>query len=321
MKNLKVYLSMVATLLTSTVVAADFPSKPIQLIVPYAAGGSTDIAARVISEGMAKRLGTAVFINNKPGASGFLGAGLVARAAPDGYTLLFAGNGIASAPSLKEVTFDLRKDFIPVSKVVSSQFSILVNTSFPAKTLKELIDYGKKNPGKLNVACSGSMTAAHFALEGFRQRAGLDFVTVQFSGNAPAALSVISGQTPVGIDAAFSAKASVQSGRLRALAVTGSKRSPLMPDIPTASEAGVPGYEAGFSLVMLAPAKTPADVIAKIYDAITASLKDPIVLEKLMAQGLEPIGSSPSEYAIELESEIKQNQEIIISLRKSGAIE
>ncbi len=322
-KLLRALASVVALLGTAGAVgvnAADYPVRPIQVVVPYPAGGSTDLAARIVMDSMSRTLGTPIVIMNRPGASGFIGSAVVARSAPDGYTLLFAGNGIASAPSLPDVNFDLRKDLMPISKVVSSQFSILVNASTPFKTLKDLIAYGKANPGKLNVACSGAMTAAHFALEGFRQKAGLDFVTVQFAGNAPAAASMLSGDTPVGIDAAFSAKGMVQAGKLRALAVTGAKRSPLLPDVPTAAEAGVPGYESGFSLVMLAPTKTPSDVVARISGAITAAMKDPAVLERLSQQGLEAVGSSPTEYAAELERDIAANAAIIDSLKKAGVI-
>jgi tripartite-type tricarboxylate transporter receptor subunit TctC len=317
---LKSWAMLAGVAVAAGAMAAEYPTRPIQVVVPYPAGGSTDLAARIVTDAMAKTLNAPIVIMNRPGASGFIGSAAVARSAPDGYTLLFAGNGIASAPSLPDVNFDLRKDLLPISKVVSSQFSILVNAATPFKSLRDLIAYGKANPGKLNVACSGAMTAAHFALEGFRQKAGLDFVTVQFAGNAPAAASMLSGDTPVGIDAAFSAKGMVQAGKLRALAVTGSRRSPLLPDVPTAAEAGLPGYEAGFSLVMLAPARTPADIVAKVGSSITSALKDSAVLERLAQQGLEAVGSSPADYAAELERDITANAAIIDSLKKAGVI-
>lgn len=307
-------------LLGAELAQADFPDRAIHVVVPYPAGGSTDIAARIVGESLSRQLGQPVIIENRPGASGFLGAGLVARAKPDGYTVLFAGNGISSGPSLKEVTFDIRKDLVPISKVVASQFSILVNPKLGVNTLPELIAYAKANPGKLNMACSGAMTAAHFALEGFRQAAGLDFVTVQFAGNAPAAGAMLAGEPPAGIDAAFSAKGSVTSGRLKALAVTGSKRSPLLPDVPTASEAGVPGYEGGFSLVMLAPGGTPKPIVDKIYQAIVASLKDKAVMTQLEGQGMEAVGNSPAEYAAQLEAEVRQSAKIIDSLKAQGVV-
>ena len=299
---------------------AGFPDRAIHIVVPYSAGGSTDIAARIVAESLTKQIGAAVIIENRPGASGFIGAGLVARAKPDGYTLLFAGNGIATAPSMKEVTFDIRKDLTPISRIVASQFSILVNPKLPVNTLQELLAYAKANPGKLNFACSGAMTAAHFALEGFRQAAGLDFVTIQFAGNAPAVAAMLAGEPLAGIDAAFSAKGAVSSGMLRALAVTGAKRSPLLPDVPTASEAGVPGYVGGFSLVMLAPGGTPKTVVDKIYQAIVASLKDQAVMSQLEGQGMEPVGNSPEEYGVQLETEIQQSAKIIDSLKDSGVV-
>lgn len=297
---------------------ADFPERTIKMIVPYPAGGSTDIAARIVSENMAKTLGATIIIENRPGASGFIGAGAVARSTPDGYTLLFAGNGIASAPSLKDVPFDLRKDLTPITRVVSSQFSILVNPKMNIKTLPEFLAYARANPGKLNMACSGAMTAAHFALEGFRQKAGLDFVTIQFAGNAPAQNAMLVGEPPSGIDAAFTAKEAVASGMLRALAVTGAKRSPLMPDVPTAAEAGVPGYEGGFSLVMMAPAGTPKPIIDRIYKAVTDAMNDKALVDRLQATGYEPVGNKPEEYAKELEVEIEQSAKIVRSLQAAG---
>lgn len=300
------------------VARAEYPERTIRMIVPYPAGGSTDVAARIISENMAKQLGATIIIDNRPGASGFIGAGAVARSAPDGYTLLFMGSGISSAPSLKDVTFDLRKDLAPISKVVSSQFSILVNPKMNIKTLQEFLAYARANPGKLSMACSGAMTAAHFALEGFRQKAGLEFATIQYSGNAPAQTAMLVGEPPSGIDAAFTAKEAVSGGLLRALAVTGAKRSPLMPDVPTAAEAGVPGYEGGFSLVMFAPGGTPKPIIERISKAISAAMNDKALVEKLEATGYEPIGNSPEEYAVQLEAEIRESAKIIDVLRAAA---
>lgn len=301
--------------------AAAYPEKPIRMIVPYAPGGSTDIAARIVADGLSKNLGVPVVIQNQPGASGNVGAATVARSAADGYTLLFTGSGIASVPSTKDVQFDLRKDLQPVSRVVSSQFSILVNPKLPVNNLQEFLAYARARPGKLDMACSGALTAAHFALEGFRQAAGLDFVTIQFNGNAPAATAMMSGEPPAGIDAAFSAKGAVTSGRLRAIAVTGSQRSPLLPGVPTASEAGVPGYQASFSLVMMAPGAVPKDIVDRLHQSIVVTLKDSAIMQKLEAQGFEIIGNSPAEYRAELEGDIKQNAGIIASLRKAGVID
>ena len=308
--------------LASGAALAAWPEKPIRIVVPYAPGGSTDIAARLVGEGISKVLGQPVFITNQPGASGNIGAATVARSAPDGYTLLFAGNGIASAPSMKEVTYDLRKDLTPVSRVVSSQFSILVNPNVvKANTLQEFLAYAKANRDKLNMACSGLLTAAHFSLEAFRQAAGLDFQTIQFNGNAPAALAMMSGDPPAGIDAAFSAKSAVASGKLKALAVTGAKRSPSLPGVPTAAEAGMPGFEATFSLVMMAPGATPKAVVDQVHKAIVAAFKDPAIVKKLEEQGYDLVGNSPAEYATELEADIKNAAAMIANLRKAGAIQ
>jgi tripartite-type tricarboxylate transporter receptor subunit TctC len=301
--------------------AAQYPDRPIRIVVPYAAGGSTDIAARIVAEGLGRTLNTSVIVQNQPGASGNIGAAAVARSAPDGYTLLLVGSGIASAPSMKEVTYDLRKDLTPISRVVSSQFSIMVNPSMNVRTLQEFLAYARANPTTLSMASPGMLTAAHFALESFRQAAKIEFQTIQFNGNAPAALAMMSGQPPAGIDAALSAKGAVASGRLRALAVTGSKRSSALPDVPTVSEAGIPGFEAGFSLVMLAPSATPRATIDRVHQALVTTLKDPGVAQKLDAQGYDLIGNSPAEFARELENDIKANEVFISNLRKAGVIQ
>jgi tripartite-type tricarboxylate transporter receptor subunit TctC len=299
---------------------ASYPDRPIRFVVPYAPGGSTDIAARIVAKGMAQTLNGNVVVINQPGASGNIGAAAVARAAPDGYTVLFMGSGIASAPSMKEVPFDLRKDLAPVSRVVGSQFSILVNPNLKIDTLQQLLAYARANPGKLDMACSGLLTAAHFALESFRQAAGIDFQTIQFNGNAPAALAMMTGEPPAGIDAAFSAKAAVSSGKLRALAVTGSKRSTSLPDVPTVAEAGIPGFEAGFSLVMLVPGATPKPIIDRLHQAVVATLKDPAIVQQLESQGYDLIGNSPAEFARELEADIQANERFIGGLRKAGIV-
>jgi tripartite-type tricarboxylate transporter receptor subunit TctC len=301
--------------------SAQYPDRPVRVVVPYGAGGSTDIAARLLAEGLSKTLNASFIVVNQPGASGNIGAATVARAAPDGYTILFTGSGIASAPSTKEVTFDLRKDLTPVSRVVSSQFSILVNPSMKVNTLQEFLAYARANPSTMNMACSGMLTAAHFALESFRQAAKLEFQTIQFNGNAPAALAMMSGQPPAGIDAAFSAKGAVAAGKLRAIAVTGSKRSSSMPDVPTVAESGIPGFEAGFSLVMMAPGATPKAIIERLHQAVVAAIKDPVVAQKLEGQGFDLVGNSPGEFARELESDIKLNAAFIANLRTSGAIQ
>ncbi|HYF18541.1 MAG TPA: tripartite tricarboxylate transporter substrate-binding protein [Ramlibacter sp.] len=315
-------LALLATLsLFAAPAAAQYPDRPIRIVVPYAAGGSTDIAARLVAEGLGKTLNTPVVVVNQPGASGNIGAANVARSAPDGYTLLLVGSGIASAPSMKEVTYDLRKDLAPISRVVSSQFSILVNPSMGVNTLQDFLAYARANASTLSMASPGMLTAAHFALEQFRQAARIEFQTIQFNGNAPAAVAMMSGQPPAGIDAALSAKGAVTAGKLRALAVTGSKRSSSLPGVPTVAEAGIPGFEAGFSLVMFAPGATPRPIVDRVHQALVATLKDPAMVQKLDAQGYEIVGNSPAEFARELESDIKANETFISNLRKSGVIQ
>lgn len=298
--------------------AAAFPERPIRIVVPFVAGGSTDVAARIMGEALGSQLGGSVIIDNRAGAGGMIGAAAVARAAPDGYTLMMTSNSISSAPSLKEVSFDFRKDFTPISRTVASQFTLLVNpTRLPVNNLRELLAYMRANPGKLDFASPGAMSSAHFALEDFKRVAGVKFGIIHYSGNAPAGAAMMAGEPPAGIDGALATKAAIDSGRLKALAVTGARRASALPTVPTAIEAGLPGFEAGFSIVLLGPVGIPPPVVNQIFQALDKVLKDPAVIKRLDGLGYEVVGSSPQEYAASLEPEIRKSAALIELIRAS----
>lgn len=277
--------------------AMAYPDRAVHIVVPYAAGGSTDIIARIIAADLAGRLHAAVVIDNKPGAGGNLGAGLVAREPADGYTILFTGAALASSASMKNIPFDPRTAFVPITEGVSSNFSILADPNSAFKTMADVVAYAKAHPGKLDVACSGALTSAHFALEHLKEVGKIDFQIVQFNGNAPANLAVASGTVPVGIDAAFSAKGLVDGGKLRMLAVTSEHRLAFLPDVPTVTEAGVPGYISGFWLGFFARANTPKPVVEQLQAEIADALHNPGVVARLADQGVGPVGNSSQDFA------------------------
>lgn len=274
---------------------ADYPNKPIRFVVPAATGGPTEITARLIGQKMQETLGQPVIIDARPGAGGNLGADLVAKAAPDGYTILMAtiGTHAVNQTLYKKLPFDPTRDFAPVSQVVQYPLILVVNPKLPVNNVRELIAYAKKNPGKLNRASGGSGTSMHLSGELFRAQAGIDMPHIPYKGSAPALTDLIGGQVDLMFDSMITALPQVQSGKLRALAVTGGKRSPAVPEIPTVAESGLPGYSAVGWIGVIAPAGTPQPVIAKLNDAIVKALNNPEVRATLIAQAAESVGSSP----------------------------
>jgi tripartite-type tricarboxylate transporter receptor subunit TctC len=284
---------------------AAFPTKPITIIVPFSAGGTTDILARVVGQYMSKDLGQPVIVDNRAGAAGNIGAQLVARAAPDGYTLLMGtvGTHAINQSLYKKMPFDPIKDFAPLSRVALVPNLLVANPSQPYKTVKEMIAYAKANPGKITFASSGNGTSIHLSGELFQHMAGVEMQHVPYRGSAPAVTDLIGGQTAVMFDNMPSSIAYVKSGKLRALAVTTPKRSPALPDVPTIAEAGVPGYSATSWFGLLAPANIPAPVVGKLNASILKALADPEVKKKLAEQGAEPHGEKPEQFAEFIRSE------------------
>lgn len=298
--------------------AQAFPTKAITIVVPFSAGGTTDILARVLGQFMSKDLGQPVIIDNRAGAGGNIGTQLVARAAPDGYTILMGtvGTHAINQSLYPKLAFDPIKDFAPLTRVALVPNLLVANPAQPFKTVKELIAYARANPGKVTFGSSGSGTSIHLSGEMFKQMAGVDLQHVAYKGSAPAVNDLLGNHIAIMFDNMPSAISHVKAGKLRPLAVTTATRSPALPDVPTIAEAGVPGYEATSWFGLLAPAGTPAPVVARLNTAILKALADPDVKKKLLEQGAEPAGETPAQFAAFIASETVKWGKIV---KQSGA--
>ncbi len=286
-------------LLPGLAAAQAFPSKPITIIVPFAAGGTTDILARIIAQGMGAELGQSVVVDNRAGAGGNIGGQVAARAPADGYTLFMGtvGTHAINAALYKKMPFDPVKDFAPLTRVANVPNLLVANPAQPFKTVQELIAYAKATPGKINFGSSGSGSSIHLSGELFKSMAKVDMQHVPYKGSAPAVTDLLGNQIAIMFDNMPSAIQHVRSGRLRAIAVTTARRSPELPDVPTIAEAGVPGYEATSWFGMFAPAATPAPVVAQLNATIVKVLAQPDIRKKLAEQGAEAAGETPAQFA------------------------
>lgn len=298
MKLLAPFLLAAAALLAPQVHAQAYPTKPIRLVIPFPAGGATDIFGRAVSQKLSERLGQAVVVDNKPGAGGSIGSDIVAKAAPDGYTLLLATSSTHSiGPSFgTKLPYDAVNDFTPIAYVGNAPSIMLVPNSSPARTVKEWVAHARANPGRLNYASSGNGTIVHLTAEYFKAQAGLYLVHIPYRGTALAIPDLASGKVDVLFDSLPSGLPHVKEGRLRALAITSAKRSPLLPDLPPVSDT-VPGFESVTWFGMYGPKGLPADVVTRVNRAINQALADPEVKERLARLGIEPGGGSPQEFA------------------------
>jgi tripartite-type tricarboxylate transporter receptor subunit TctC len=293
-KTLLAVLAAATLAVPALVGAQDFSSRPVRLIVTYPPGGGADLMARLLAPKMGEALGTTVIVENKSGASGQIGAMEVLHAAPDGHTLLFDASSFAVNPSLyASLPYDPMKQFVPITVVALFPNMLVVNPSFPAKSVKDVIAMAKEKPGALAFASSGNGSAQHLAGELFRQKAGVDMTHVPYKGGGPALNDVMGGQIPMYFANMASGLPHVKAGKLRALAVTGSKRSPALPDVPTMAESGLAGYEVYEWNAIFAPAGTPAPVIARISEAVQKAMQAPQFKERLALLGGEPAGYTP----------------------------
>ena len=303
---------VVALTVSSGAWAQPYPSKPVKIIIPFPAGGITDIAGRLIAQKLSERLGQQFYIENIAGAGGNLGMGNAARSPGDGYTLLFASSSIVVNPSLYNKTpFDVDKDFIPVTKAGASPNSWLVNPDFPAKTMKELIDLIKKEPGKYSVASPGTGTTPSLSIEMLKHDLGLDFVIVPFAGGGPLTQSVLGGHTPIACSAIGNYMALINEGKLRALAVTAKKRMETKPDIPTLEEFGIKGQEAETMTGVFAPAGTPKPVVDLLQKEISTIVNAPDIKARLLELGIVPEGDSSADFAVYVKDEIAKWKRVI----------
>jgi tripartite-type tricarboxylate transporter receptor subunit TctC len=277
--------------------AETFPDKPVRMIVAFPAGGGTDIVARLIAERLTTLWGQQVIIDNRGGAGGVIGTEATARSAPDGYTILMATLGNLSInPHLYKMSIDPTKDLSPISNVVDVNFVLVANPKVPAKSVKELIDLAKKQPGQINFSSSGVGGAPHLAGELFNQMAGVKLAHIPYKGSAPSFTDLIGGQVSITFDSLVQALPYIQAGKLRALAVLGDKRSDLLPDVPTLSEAGLTGYNFSNWFGLVAPAGVPADRILKLNADVRKVLDEPAVKDQLAKMGAVPAGSTPEQF-------------------------
>ena len=317
MKSLLRALALAVVTIT-TAQAQDFPNRPVTLVVPYAAGGGNDAMARIAGEKMSKALGQQIVIENRGGAGGVIATRQVAKAAPDGYTLVIGGTGtLAINPTLyNNVGYDPRKDFTPIGLIGTSQLVILVHPSVPAKSVKELIALAKQEPGKLNYASAGVGSGIHLSTEYFRHEAGITLTHVPYKGSGPALQDLVGGHVSIYFSSMPPAIGLVRDGKLRALAVTGLQRSPLFPDVPTVAEAALPGFEAVLHYGIVGPAGVPKDIVAKLNTALRTAVMADDFKTKLAADGTEPLPSTPEEYAVDIDKEETKWSAIV---KKSGA--
>ena len=292
--------------------AADYPDRPIRLIVPYPPGGGADISARIISQHLAQALGKPVVTENKPGGAANIGTEIVAHAAPDGYTLLLASLATSVNVSLFEkLPFDTLKDFEPVSLFVTVPLMVTVNPGVPAKSIKDLIALAKAKPGMLNYASGGMGTANHVAGELFKYMANVDIAHVPYKGGGPAVSDLVAGHVQMYIGTVGSAREFVTAGRIRALATTGAQRTPIAPDLPTVAESGLPGYEVLAWYGVFAPAGTPKPIVDKLSAELAKILRIPEVRETLKANGNDPIGSTPQEATAFFRKEVDKWSKVV----------
>ena len=296
--------------------AADFPAKPIRMVVPFGAGSNTDLLARTVAVRMAEHWGQQVVVDNRPGAGGNIGTDLVAKAPPDGYTLVLgAASVLAINQSLySQMPYDSATAFAPITNMVKTTNVLVVTPSLPAKSVRELIAYGKANPGKLTYASSGAGGTIHLSGELFKSMAGITMEHIAYKSSPLAHIDMIAGQVHAMFDAMPTALPQVKAGRLRALAVTTAKRSAQLPDLPTIAEAALPGYEAAGWFGFAAPARTPREVLVKLNKEIVRIIALPDVKERLISQGAEPVGDTPEEFAQFIKAEAAKWGKVIKAL-------
>ena len=313
--------AVLSALISALIVAAaapavaqgqNYPSRLIKIIVPFPPGGNPDLAARLVANRMSIDFNQTVIIENKPGANGSIGANVVAKAEPDGYTLLVANLGILGVnPVVREhLPYDMSKDFVPVSRLAISPLLLIVNSSLEIKTVQDLIVAAKKDPGKLTFATAGVGSAAHMAAALFDQMAGVQMLHVPYKGASEAAPATAAGNVSVTFGGQGAAWPLVAAGTVKALGLTGSKRSPTHPDVPTVAEAGVSGYEIADWVGMLAPAGTPQLIVEKLNAEVQKALTDPDTQKKFELQGLEPAGTSAKDFAAFIDAEQKKWDEV-----------
>ena len=307
-----VIFALVAPSHTALAQGLNYPLHPVRLVVPFAAGGGVDIVARLIAQSLSGQLGQQVIIDNRGGAGGIMGMEIVARAAPDGYTLLMSHVGFTAMPGLySKLSFDPVKDFDGVVVVATGIYVLVVNPAVPFKSVGEIITYAKANPGKLAFASAGAGSTIHLAGELFKRTAGIDLLHVPYKGAAPAITDVVAGEVQMMFGAAAYTLPLVKAGKLRALAVTSAKRSALAPELPTVAENGLPGFDVVGWYGFAAPAKTSKPIIARLNAESNRAIQSAELIERLRTQGLEPAGSTPEEATALIKTDVARWTKVI----------
>jgi tripartite-type tricarboxylate transporter receptor subunit TctC len=292
--------------------AQSYPTKPIRIIVPQSPGASTDLTARMIGAKLSATFGQPVIVDNRPGAGSIIGTDLVAKAAPDGYTLLVVASSITLNPTLhKNLPFDPIRDLAPITQISAFPNLLTVHPSLPVKTVKDLIALAKAKPGSINYGSSGTATGTHLSAELFKYMTGIDMVHVPYKGGGPAVQALLGGQVQLNVATIVSVLPHLKTGKLRGIAVTTAKRSPAAPEIPTIAESGVPGYDHTPWNGFLAPAKTPRAVIGKLNEETARILQTPEVHNVFVSEGAEPVGNKPEEFAAIIKSETAKWAKVI----------
>jgi tripartite-type tricarboxylate transporter receptor subunit TctC len=302
--------SVLAALLAAVPAIGAYPEKPVRVIVPSPPGGGNDIMARLASQKLTEAWGRQVIVDNRPGGGGAIAFEMAARADPNGYTLLLGSTNLTVLPDITKVNYDPVKDFAPVSLLAKSMNILLVHPAVPAHSVKELIALAKAHPGKLNYG-TAIATSVHLAAELFKAMAGVDIVMVSYKGMGPALLDLVAGNVDLAFANPAAASSYVQSGRLRALAVTGEKRSTVLPDVPTIAESAIPGFEASTWWGILAPTGTPAPIISEINGLLARAITQRDMTERFAALGADPVGGPPQRLAEHLQSEIPKWRKVI----------
>jgi len=306
-----------AALLAPLAGAQSYPVKPVRVILSVPAGATPDVTARLVTPGLANALGQPMVVDNRGGAGGLIGAEIVAKAAPDGYTVFISSPGaLTILPHLRKVPYDTLKDFTPISLISVGPFVLIIHPSVPAKSVKELIALAKAQPGKLNYASAGSGVANHLAMELFKQMAGVDITHVPYKGAPQAVTDVLAGHMNMMFNSIAPIVGHIRAGRVRVLGIASAKRSPQLLEVPTISEAGVPGFEAENWFGMFAPAKTPQRIIARLNEAVVKVVRSPDIQSQFAALGADAVGNSPEEFAAFVRRDMERYARVV---RISGA--
>ena len=303
--SIRLAIGFFLALITSMLWAQSWPTKPVRMIIAFPPGGPTDLVSRVLAQKLSEQLGQQVIVDNKPGAGGNIAAELAARAVPDGYTIFYNTSAIVIGPALYgKVNYDTLKDFAPVLLTASVPMVLVVNPQLPARSVKEFVDLAKTRSGALNYSSSGTGTITHLASAMMSTQTGIQTQHIPYKGSAPGLVDLASGQTQFMIDTINTVLPYVRDNRLRGLAVTSAKRSPLLPDLPTLAEAGISGFEAAAWQGIVVPTGTPNEIVQKLNAEVNKALMHPDIRSRLAAQGADILGGTPAEYAAYLRSEM-----------------